>query len=81
MEAVNWTIYPNPAQNIVQVEVKQNIDFDRIELVDITGRSIKEWQWNATSTMQLDISDVPDGYFLLQMVKGNRIWSKKLIVN
>jgi hypothetical protein len=81
VETVNWTIYPNPAQNVVQVEVKQNIEFDRIELVDVTGRSIKVWQWSATSNMQLDISDVPDGYFLLQMIKANRTWSKKLIVN
>jgi hypothetical protein len=81
VETVNWTIYPNPAQNSVQVEVKQNIEFDRIELVDVTGRSIKVWQWDATSTIQLDISDVPDGYFLLQMVKGNRTWPKQLIVN
>jgi hypothetical protein len=50
-------------------------------LIDLTGRRIKEWQWNATSNMQLDIRDVPEGYFLLQMVKGNRTWSKKLIVN
>lgn len=81
VEDVNWTIYPNPAQNVVQVEVKQNIEFDRIELVDVTGRSIKVWQWNATSNLQLDISDIPDGYFLLKMIKANRTWSKQLIVN
>ena len=81
VESVNWNIYPNPAQNFVQVEINDNIHFDRIELVDLTGRKFKEWQWNATPNMQLDISDVPEGYFLLQMVKANRTWSKKLVVN
>lgn len=80
-EMVNWKIYPNPANDFVTIELNQNLEVDKIQLLDLAGRVLKEWTWDNTLKMQLDVSDIPAGYFLLQMVKGTRNWSKKLIVD
>lgn len=80
-EIVNWNLYPNPANDFVTIELNQNLEVDKIQLLDLAGRVLKEWTWDNTLKMQLDLSEIPDGYFMLQMVKGTRNWSKKLIVN
>lgn len=80
-EMVNWNIYPNPANDFVTIELNQNMEVDKIQLLDLAGRVLKEWTWDNTLKMQLDLSEIPNGYFMLQMVKGTRNWSKKLIVN
>lgn len=54
-------------------------DFANIYILSVPFSLV--WQWSATSNLQLDISDVPDGYFLLKMIKANRLWPKQLIVN
>jgi len=75
----NWKIFPNPAQESVTIAVAQDMQFDAVQLVDLTGRIIKEWAW-INSKMTLDISEIPAGYFLLNLTKDDQIWSKRIVV-
>lgn len=78
---ISWNVYPNPADEYVTVEVSDDVTIETIQLVDLTGRVVKNWTWNSGSKMNLEINDVPNGYFIIQMFSGNQKWTKKLLIN
>lgn len=56
-------VYPNPTANEVTVQAQQAIA--AITLRSVTGQEVKQSAFPATSTAKLDLSDVPDGLYLL----------------
>lgn len=76
----SWNIYPNPANEVLFVELNGLQKMDAIQLVDLSGRLIKEWNAIDQTKNQLDIAEIPSGYFILKLVSGTKNWSKKLIV-
>lgn len=78
---ISWNVYPNPADQNVTIELNEDVKIEVIQLLDLTGRIVKEWSWNGGSKMTLDIVEVPEGYFILQMLNCNQKWTKKLLVN
>lgn len=76
----NWSIYPNPADESITIEIKQNNTFDKVQIIDLTGRIVKEWTWVDNSKMILDISDIPSGCFMLKMLNSQMEWSRKLLI-
>lgn len=80
IDQMNWSVYPNPANESVSIEINSNILPESIQLLDLTGRIVKEWDNVNSSVVQLDIRDVPDGYFILRMVQGTQFWTTKLLI-
>jgi hypothetical protein len=78
---ISWNVYPNPADDNVTVEVSDDVLIDAIQLVDLTGRVVKDWTWNTGSKMNLEINDVPKGYFIIQLYSGTQKWTKKLLID
>ena len=76
----NWNIYPNPANETVTIEINQDTEFEAVQLTDLTGRIVKEWNWKNTTAMTLDISEIPSGYFILRMKSKQMEWSRKLLI-
>ncbi|WP_277632320.1 T9SS type A sorting domain-containing protein [Avrilella dinanensis] len=60
-------IYPNPAQTVINVELPaseyQNVIFD---LYDISGKKLKAFTKSWSENIQLNISDLPAGNYLLE---------------
>jgi hypothetical protein len=77
---INWNIYPNPASETVMIEINQDTDFEHVQLTDLTGRIVKEWDWTNSTKMTLDISEIPSGYFILRMKSQHMEWSRKLLI-
>lgn len=78
---ISWNVYPNPADEIVTIELSDDVAIETVQLVDLTGRVVKEWAWTNGSKMNLEIDDIPNGYFIIQMFSGNQKWTKKLLIN
>jgi hypothetical protein len=49
--------------------------------MDLTGRIVKEWTGITNSNSQLEINEIPDGYFIIRIAKGGQYWTKKLLIN
>lgn len=81
IDQLNWSVYPNPANDFVTIELNSNILPEQIQLLDLTGRTIKKWNEVNSSSIQLDIRDMPDGYFILRLEQGTQFWTKKLLIN
>jgi hypothetical protein len=75
-----WSIYPNPANDLLYIEFLSPIKPTSIELLDISGRLIKRWENVNEKENILDISEIPSGYFLINFNWNNRRFTKQLIV-
>lgn len=72
-------IFPNPVNSQLSVQSQQTIT--SIVITTMTGTIIKHNQSYATSSVSIDVSDIPSGIYLLNVFNqnGNRT-TKKMIV-
>ena len=70
-------IYPNPASSIVFIEGDK---INKINVSDLSGKTILEKKYSDTSSSILDISNLSKGIYLLKIYDGKQINIKKLIV-
>jgi Secretion system C-terminal sorting domain len=70
-----FKVYPNPANNLINLD--SEIEINSIEIIDIFGRIIKEKSINSKS-INLDISDLSAGNYLLKINSLNGVLTKKI---
>lgn len=79
----NSIIYPNPANDIVQVSlINTSEQIDSIEITDLLGKRIKKWMGIASSQTSIPVSELSKGvYFIEIKTETNLKLMKKLIIN
>ncbi|MBP8156869.1 MAG: CotH kinase family protein [Flavobacterium sp.] len=70
------TIYPNPANYLLNI--KSSLSIDKIELIDIYGKKVKEIQPNATE-IQTNVSDLSSGLYFVKVYTEYGIKTKKWV--
>ena len=71
-------VYPNPANDMVVVSNEDEL-IDRISILDISGKDL--WSENILSNTKLiDLTDLPNGLYSIQVESGNRREVRKLSV-
>ena len=71
----NFSIYPNPANDIVTVKSNENID--SLDILSLEGRKIK-----SANSSTIDISNLSNGIYLLQVkTEEGKLGTKKIIKN
>ncbi len=71
-------VYPNPAQNILNIEIA-NTGTASVSIKNIVGQSVKEISLNQLKNT-INISDLSSGMYLLKVVQNGQIYTNKLIV-
>ncbi|MCK9477140.1 MAG: leucine-rich repeat protein [Candidatus Muirbacterium halophilum] len=72
-------IYPNPAKNKTLIQLDNINGESNIILYDIFGRYIKEINSNKTQ-IELDLSNIPEGNYIIKISNNGKQTIKKLIV-
>ncbi len=64
-ESVQWSIYPNPAKETIQIEAN-GLDLlgQRLQVSDIRGSVVKELTISSNQP-EIDLTDLPSGYYVL----------------
>ena len=71
----NYSVYPNPATDRVTVQFEEGMDVsNHIVLFDMMGkqysvRSVHE----TTNSMELDLSDLRSGHYLIRIEEGDQV--------
>lgn len=66
------TVYPNPSNGIFTIEIpSMPSNQSRIYISDITGREVKMMSAFVSNTIQVDISDVPNGIYFIKYIDEN----------
>jgi Secretion system C-terminal sorting domain len=73
---LNWTMYPNPADQQVQFT---GVPVNSIaSIFDLAGKLVKSVKLNSTSAM--DVSDVSSGVYTVQILHNGELSNGKLII-
>ncbi len=78
MNDVNLKIYPNPAQNIVYVDMQSDIIIQKIELINTIGQTVKIVNVNDTRT-HFSTIDIAKGVYTLIIISENNLIVRKTI--
>ena len=76
IKEIVFNIYPNPAVNEIKISVEDNAQIDIITIYNQLGQKIM--QENNVAN-KLDISGLPKGIYIIELVSGASIVRKKLI--
>jgi polyhydroxybutyrate depolymerase len=76
-EKLEFSVYPNPAQNIINIEVE---NAKNISIYNILGTKVFNLNSTDNSTI-IDISALPKGVYMLTVSKNSLIETKKIVKN
>ena len=73
------SLYPNPASTSVTLGLEGFEGEVNVDIVDMNGRVVYTTS-TTTSTMVVDVNDMPQGAYFVRVVSGTRTAVSKLIV-
>jgi hypothetical protein len=73
-------LYPNPANNWVNIETENQEIIRRIVINDLTGRQVKLIAAPDSKTNSIDISSLETGNYQVIIQSDKHIWKRKLII-
>jgi aminopeptidase N len=76
----DFIISPNPSNGIFEISNSQNIDFNKIEVYDISAKLIFSEKTNATSSLKLNLSSFESGIYLIKIYNNSFLISQKKII-
>ncbi len=71
-------VYPNPAQRQVTVEGIEN--FSKLQILDATGKLLKEQNINKQYQVSINLNELTSGLYLLRLVNEKEIQIIKLVI-
>lgn len=77
-------VYPNPANTNVVVSIRNTKDAEyTVTITDLLGRTVKTMSTEkvASTDLNIDLSDIANGAYLVKVQSGNAVKSSKLIIN
>jgi hypothetical protein len=80
VQPLSWEMYPNPANDRVFVNFFSNEIPETIELIELSGRTIKRWDNPNSGSIELEIADVPSGFFFLKVNWKQQSYLKQLVI-
>ncbi|MBN4084759.1 S8 family serine peptidase [Flavobacteriaceae bacterium AH-315-B10] len=82
----NLSVWPNPASETISIRLNNNVSNSDVfvSLFDIQGRVIQNLSYKANSNTfikTINIDNVVNGIYLLEIKQGNKKATKKIIIN
>ena len=75
------TFYPNPASKYIEISHEQMKEFTAVRISTLDGTRVKEIPLNKpVSNIRVDVSDIPNGNYLLQLFSNTKAFSGQFMV-
>lgn len=75
------SVFPNPANDVVNVTNAENILVNGITVTDLNGRTVKTSKYNGVANAQINISDLASGVYMLTVSSDKGSLTKKIVKN
>ena len=72
----NFSIYPNPANDVINIKINENTPIEKIMVFDVSGKKIMEENLNTTS---INIQNFQSGMYFLQIESNGKTSQTKFI--
>jgi len=70
-----YNVYPNPCTGNLTIQPVDKSLKHEIYLFDFTGKKVR----SVKNKLQVDISDLPDGIYLMKIIQGGKEWQTKIV--
>jgi hypothetical protein len=77
----NFSVSPNPANDFITVSNSENIFVNAISITDLNGRVVKQNSFSNLSNVQVNISDLSSGVYMINISSDKGSVTKKIIKN
>ena len=75
-----FSIFPNPCSNSFAIDLKENNSKPTsIVIRNMQGQEVKAMMINNTSSVNIDIDELPKGIYLVTLVSGEKCFTQKLV--
>lgn len=75
-----FSVYPNPTNTVVNV-ANAKAQINAVSLVDINGRTVKSVQFDGVSSAQVNIADLANGVYMMNIKSDKGTVTKKVVKN
>jgi hypothetical protein len=76
-EAFDVNMYPNPTDGLLNMELSTQVDL--MLVVTLSGQVVQTQQQLISGIQTIDLSDLPDGVYLIQLVKDDQVVNRRII--
>lgn len=77
----SFSVYPNPSNDVVNIENTINALIQDISITDMNGRVVKTMKFNGESSIKLSISDLTTGIYMMNINSDKGSITRKIIKN
>ena len=76
----NYKIYPNPTNSIFNIKIKDNNEKIRVEVYDMTGRSVISTKNVVNQTITLNVNNLQSGHYIVKIINDSgKVTSMKMV--
>lgn len=75
-----YTVFPVPANDVLVINFAKNELNSKVEIFDLNARIIKEETNTNAVSMEMDISHLNAGTYILKITNSNKVSSQKIII-
>ena len=76
-----FAISPNPANDFITLSNTDNIIVKSISMTDLNGRVVKQVSYSDASNIQVNVSDLASGMYLMNITSDQGTATKKVVIN
>ncbi|MFY9243851.1 MAG: BspA family leucine-rich repeat surface protein [Polaribacter sp.] len=80
-EKASLLLYPNPTSTILNVSFSSNQTLETIDVYNLIGKKVISENANNQKDIELNVSNLSTGIYVVKVKSGNKIISKKLVIN
>ncbi|TRW25709.1 T9SS type A sorting domain-containing protein [Flavobacterium zepuense] len=79
--ASKFSVSPNPATNVININNAENILVSNVSIVDINGRTVNSKSFDGVASAQINISNLAAGVYIMNISSHKGTISKKIVKN
>lgn len=80
LQASNFSVFPNPANDIVAITSTDNRFVDNVAITDMNGRKVKSVAFNDVLVPQINIADLSSGIYMIAVTLDNGVTGTSKII-
>ncbi|NHM06823.1 T9SS type A sorting domain-containing protein [Flavobacterium sp. CYK-4] len=81
VQNTDFMIQPNPANNVINIAGNGSALIREVALTDVNGRVVKSQTFNNTTDLEMNISDLASGMYLVKITSDQGASIKKILKN
>ncbi|HCX99584.1 MAG TPA: hypothetical protein DG754_05535 [Bacteroidales bacterium] len=73
------TLYPNPSNNLVWIKNPSAVGHAKVQVYNATGKLVQEEAFTHEAEIQMNISHLTGGVYLVKVISSQRVWSGRFV--